>query len=677
MVQLDHIVIRVDNLEQAVNDYREMGFNVAHESVQIAGTRFALIYFSNGVYFMLMERVVDPVQNGFAAIASGNEGLAGFAIRTDGINAEATRLRSEGFAVGEIVEITQTLNQREIRWKMATIDGGFKPYLVQDVTPTEWRVLTDQATVTHPNHAVRVPAVIYAVPYKKEPTAKDYVDRLTGQPLPEYLAGRRDFSFIVLDQYNGYYSNYTLEEYVNQMKPIGGGVSQEQIEKADPAQEPEMFSWHKQSEQRYQSQHSKGIAREIAMISALGDRDFALFGVDLVREEANTEKFTPERRHGVWFQHLTGAPKERGAFALADIDDIDWSGVHHAYGPASDVPDLLRALASDNFTVRDHAHYTLIGNIVHQGSIYPASIEAIPFLMRLIDDPEIDNRFPVDLLGYITGDGLAIPELKDATQQHLDQILPLVIKNLSNNDPIVRIEMAEELGLYSWERDRLEPLLKDRIVSDPSPHVRATSLSSLLELWLSGDDVANESELTPVQREYIGNLLRNTSVSPSVRFGAARFLVRKYPDEWLNEGVNYFYKMMTYDERELASLSSVDWTMIIWYDVPNALKAYPVIVLDWLIAHADHKNPKVRKNVANALSRLVEYQGIPFEQVLPTVRKLIKDPSPDVRQSILTITKEKEHLREITTDLVDLAENDPSIMIRRQAKRMVDYLQAS
>ncbi|MEV1147390.1 hypothetical protein [Micromonospora sp. NPDC049799] len=32
---------------------------------------------------------------------------------------------------------------------------------------------------------------------------------------------------------------------------------------------------------------------------------------------------------------------------LAGLDDLPWESLHHAYGPAVDVPDQLRALRSD------------------------------------------------------------------------------------------------------------------------------------------------------------------------------------------------------------------------------------------------------------------------------------------------------------------------------------------
>ena len=50
--------------------------------------------------------------------------------------------------------------------------------------------------------------------------------------------------------------------------------------------------------------------------------------------------------------------------------------LHHAYGPAEDVPNQLRALISHDEKQRDEALYALHGNIWHQGTIYEATSHA-------------------------------------------------------------------------------------------------------------------------------------------------------------------------------------------------------------------------------------------------------------------------------------------------------------
>lgn len=77
---------------------------------------------------------------------------------------------------------------------------------------------------------------------------------------------------------------------------------------------------------------------------------------------------------------------------LEGLDRVDWENLTHAYGPATEVPDLIRALASTDPQARETALSALYGNIFHQGTRYPASAHAVPFLLELLDDPNTPDR---------------------------------------------------------------------------------------------------------------------------------------------------------------------------------------------------------------------------------------------------------------------------------------------
>lgn len=68
----------------------------------------------------------------------------------------------------------------------------------------------------------------------------------------------------------------------------------------------------------------------------------------------------------------------------AELDDVRWCDLTHAYGPAEDVPALIRALYEDDAEAADEAIYELYGNIHHQGTIYQASAPAVPFLAHAV-----------------------------------------------------------------------------------------------------------------------------------------------------------------------------------------------------------------------------------------------------------------------------------------------------
>jgi hypothetical protein len=91
---------------------------------------------------------------------------------------------------------------------------------------------------------------------------------------------------------------------------------------------------------------------------------------------------------------------------LEGLDKIDWKKLEHAYGEASDVPQFIRNLASEDSDLRDQALYELYGNIFHQGTRYQATPYAIPFIFELIRETNVPDKaelikFTVDLaLGY-------------------------------------------------------------------------------------------------------------------------------------------------------------------------------------------------------------------------------------------------------------------------------------
>jgi hypothetical protein len=86
------------------------------------------------------------------------------------------------------------------------------------------------------------------------------------------------------------------------------------------------------------------------------------------------------------------APPLASADVFERMDEIDWGVLEHAYGPAKDVPETLRALASADAGEREKARHTLYGTIFHQGTRYEATAHAVPFLLELLADPSTHDR---------------------------------------------------------------------------------------------------------------------------------------------------------------------------------------------------------------------------------------------------------------------------------------------
>lgn len=90
---------------------------------------------------------------------------------------------------------------------------------------------------------------------------------------------------------------------------------------------------------------------------------------------------------------------------LAGIDDIDWAAMNHAYGPAGEVPDLLRGLVSDDPAVRERALDAMYGAVHHQGDVYECTLAVVPFLLEAAANPALPGRAAiVSLLASIGGE---------------------------------------------------------------------------------------------------------------------------------------------------------------------------------------------------------------------------------------------------------------------------------
>ena len=156
MPTLDHIIIAVDELDQASADYRALGFTVIYGGRHASGaTHNALVCFSDGTYLELLAPTGDAPQPGttdFSPLLAHGEGLAGYALRSHDLIAAAAALRARGAHVGEIGEGRRLrADGIELQWRTANIDGGKSPFLIEDVTPRNLRVPDAFATTTHAN----------------------------------------------------------------------------------------------------------------------------------------------------------------------------------------------------------------------------------------------------------------------------------------------------------------------------------------------------------------------------------------------------------------------------------------------------------------------------------------------------------------------------------------------
>jgi hypothetical protein len=209
---------------------------------------------------------------------------------------------------------------------------------------------------------------------------------------------------------------------------------------------------------------------------------------------------------------------------LEGLNDVEWDKLEHAYGSASDVPDFIRSLLSDDPDVRGQALWSLYGNIFHQGTRYEATPYAIPFIFELIKSPNTPEK--VDLVKFTVDLALGYPEaylpkgpnvddwiqdaaelkdhpeyIEDDWMRHIDTFIncyKTVLKNISTYYDCMR-DSEEDLRLMAifavaWFRESSKEsavVIRELLEKESNDNVIASALLSLSMLDAYSEDTSD------------------------------------------------------------------------------------------------------------------------------------------------------------------------------------------
>ena len=140
---LDHVVILVGDLEQAIAGYSELGFTVQRGGSHADGaTHNALVGFADGSYLELIAFIrpkPDHRWGGWAA--RGHRGFIDYALLPSSVGAVVDRARAAGLAYqGTFDGGRQRLDGELLRWQTGTPPTADLPFLCGDLTPRSLRV---------------------------------------------------------------------------------------------------------------------------------------------------------------------------------------------------------------------------------------------------------------------------------------------------------------------------------------------------------------------------------------------------------------------------------------------------------------------------------------------------------------------------------------------------------
>jgi hypothetical protein len=161
---IDHIVIVVNDLEQAAKDYEQLGFTVVPGGKHPVGSHNVLISLADGSYIEIIAFYREALDHRWWEPLQKGERLVDFCMQTDDLRGDTLKLRAAGVAINDPVPWSRTRpDGYELKWLLSLAQGshrGVAPFLIHDVTRREERI---PQTLDHKNRAIGIETVTIAV----------------------------------------------------------------------------------------------------------------------------------------------------------------------------------------------------------------------------------------------------------------------------------------------------------------------------------------------------------------------------------------------------------------------------------------------------------------------------------------------------------------------------------
>ncbi|HEV2461815.1 MAG TPA: HEAT repeat domain-containing protein, partial [Ktedonobacterales bacterium] len=221
---------------------------------------------------------------------------------------------------------------------------------------------------------------------------------------------------------------------------------------------------------------------------------------------------------------------------LESMDQVDWAQLW-AYGPATEVPRLIRALASStDRTEREAVLAQLTERVIYQGSILQVTPYAVPFLLERLTIETLEEH--ADLFALLTliaraqpfaigagaldaypDEAAAPPELHARLAEErewmrqayeaVEQGVPTYLTFLAHPAGDTRRWAAYLLSRFPGQAPRSVPALRARLDQEDDALVQAAVVASLGDLLEAG--TALPQFLTPYLRAETPPLLRSVA----------------------------------------------------------------------------------------------------------------------------------------------------------------------
>ena len=162
---LDHVVIAVGDLEQAIADYRSVGFTVVPGGRHPGRTSHnALIVFDDGAYIELIAWTApNDAERWNVMHRTYGDGFMDFALIPDDLPRATAEAKARGLPLNGPIDGGRVRPDGvELKWQTARQETFDLPFLCGDVTPRALRVPQGESG-RHANGALGIPRLVVAV----------------------------------------------------------------------------------------------------------------------------------------------------------------------------------------------------------------------------------------------------------------------------------------------------------------------------------------------------------------------------------------------------------------------------------------------------------------------------------------------------------------------------------
>ncbi|MGC4896736.1 HEAT repeat domain-containing protein [Micromonospora sp. DT31] len=298
------------------------------------------------------------------------------------------------------------------------------------------------------------------------------------------------------------------------------------------------------------------------------------------------------------------------------LDAVAWGELSHAYGNAHDTPGLLRRAGSEDSDAASEALSDLHGSIFHQGTVYPATVPAVPFLAELAVRAVHRRDEFAWMLGMLADPrhayGVDFARVRAAVTAQRERLVAL----LDDADARVR-----EAAAYATAKAGVaaEPLWRRWAVED-DPTARASLALALGEVDSAGAEAV------------LGDAARHGD--PPVRVAAAVALLRSGRD-WPAGTIPALVAAIDDDAAVTwAWAGGAEWSEEI-VTVPSTPVA--VAVVEHMLRSG---NPRTRVSGLWAIGVCCQARRSAPPVFVPLVAPLLDDPDADVRGGVTDVLRQ-------------------------------------